>query len=265
MAMVHVLQTGFTRVSPAVPDRSARRWRLAYTGLFQGRRRRILVPVKAFLIETGGRRILVDAGWSAECTRHPVRHMGPLLFMASVPVLRAEESLSAQLSRLGIAPEDIDAVILTHLDCDHASGLCDVRGAKRFFASAEEIAAAKKRNARYRPQFWRGILLEPIPFADDPAAPYGRSCDLFGDGSVRAVLAPGHSAGSVCIIVQGESGLAVFSGDNARSWEELRLPGPTSNDADMEKSLRWIQGCARGGARIFAAHDSAVPQGDYKL
>lgn len=79
---MHVLQTGSTLVSSAVPDRSSHRWSLAYTTLFQRRGKRICVPVKAFLVETAGHTVLVDTGWSEECVSHPLRHLGFGLWFA---------------------------------------------------------------------------------------------------------------------------------------------------------------------------------------
>ncbi len=59
---VHVIQTGSTLVSPAVPNRSVKKFEYAYTGLFQSRKDRISVPVKAFLVEVNGKKLLIDCG-----------------------------------------------------------------------------------------------------------------------------------------------------------------------------------------------------------
>lgn len=92
---IRVLQTGSTLVSSAVPDRSTHRWPYAYTDLFQKRSERLCVPVKAFLVETAGHRVLVDTGWSAECATHPIRHLGFGLWFASEPVMSEQETVPA--------------------------------------------------------------------------------------------------------------------------------------------------------------------------
>jgi hypothetical protein len=97
-------RTGSTLVSPAVPDRASRRTDLAFTGLFQKRSGRISVPVKCFLVESGGRKILVDTGWGKKCVRHPLAAVGFGMWFASEPVLTEDETLERWLSRLGIAP-----------------------------------------------------------------------------------------------------------------------------------------------------------------
>ncbi|CCI81866.1 MBL fold metallo-hydrolase [Lactobacillus hominis] len=49
------------------------------------------------------------------------------LFKLADPNIKAELlfeiTASEQLAKLGIKPSDIDYVIISHLDCDHANGL----------------------------------------------------------------------------------------------------------------------------------------------
>lgn len=270
MARITIIQTGGTLVSSAVPDRSSHKNPLAYTDLFQRRLHRIEVPVKCFLVESRGRRVLVDCGWADVCATDPRGHMGFGLWFASEPVLAPGEGLGGQLARLGIAPGDIDAVLLTHLDCDHASGLADVAGAKAFYVSAEELAVGNKGGARYNPRFWEGIDFDVLSFAFDPAAPFGRSCDLFGDGSIVCHFTPTHSAGSLCVEVCEDGRFALLTGDNAynrTSWEQGRLPGPIYDKTNMREVLSWIAERARDPrcAATLAAHDPEVAPGVIEL
>lgn len=291
---IYVLQTGSTLVSSAVPDRSSHRWSQAYTDLFQRRSDRISVPVKAFLVETAGHRVLVDTGWSAECATHPIRHLGFGLWFASEPVMTEDEAVPAQLARHGLAPSDLDAIVLTHLDCDHASGLVPLKDAQRIYCSEEEwrhahgVSTNEKtsyeinptsgvrrlpifaRDVRYRSQFWEGVHMETLPMKDDPTAPFFKSCDLFGDGSVRVVLTPGHSEGSVAVLAQGGTGYAAFVGDdsyNRHSWEEQKLPGPLYNAEDMRRTLAWVKALSQDPKciGIYAAHDPEGPVGGCDL
>lgn len=267
-ARVTAIQTGATLVSPAVPDRSARRSPLAYTGLLQRRASRIQVPVKAFLVQVADHCVLVDAGWSEACATSPLSHLGFSLWFASEPVLAPGEGIGPQLARLGLSPADLDAVVLTHLDCDHASGLADLTTARRVIASPQEIDRAGKGGARYRRALWDGVNLEPAPLSPDSSAPFGQSCDLFGDGSLRLVLTPGHTEGSMCVVATNPSDgrFVVLAGDcgyNARSWDDLRLPGPLADAGQMQRSLEWVASMRRQPdcAGVFAAHDPAVPAG----
>lgn len=264
MVTIYTIQTGFTLVSPAVPDRQARAGRFAYAGVFQRRSERIRVPVKAFLVKVGERKVLVDTGWSGKCVTAPIRHMGFGLWFASEPVLEDHESAVRQLEALGVRPADLDAVVLTHLDCDHASGLCDLKDATHVFVSEEELSQAEKPNMRYHKTFWKGVHLESLAMKNDQSAPFGASCDLFGDGCVEVVSTPGHTAGSVAVVVKGCGKFAVLCGDdgyNAHSWDALALPGPSYDDASLTKTLAWVKSM-RDDPRcvgVYAAHDTEMP------
>lgn len=268
MAIIKVIQTGSTLVSPAVPDRSTRKNKLAYTGLFQKRKNRIEVPVKVFFIEINGRKILIDTGWSAACASHPIKHMGFGLWFASEPIIKKQESAYNQLQAMGIQPDDIDAVILTHLDCDHASGLVDLKGVKHIYTTEEEWHKANTCDVRYNKKFWQDIHFEILDMAEDHTAPFKKSCDLFGDDSVKIVFTPGHSAGAVAIVLNDNNKFAVIAGDNGynrNSWEKLALPGPIYDKENMKKALHWIQNMSRkeNCIGIFAAHDPEIKQGEY--
>ena len=263
---IQALQTGSTLVSSAVPDRSSHHWKLAYTDLFQTRSHRISVPVKAFLVENKGHLILVDTGWSADCVKHPIRHLGFGLWFASEPVLKEGESVPEQLLKIGLKPQDINAIVLTHLDCDHVSGLLPLKEVKHIYCSQEEWGHAQKKDVRYRKAFWKSAHVEMLAMQDDPKAPFGKSCDLFGDGSVRVIFTPGHSEGSVAILAYDGGNYAAFVGDdsyNRHSWEELKLPGPVYDEKEMLTTLKWVQSLSKDPAciGIYAAHDGEGPVG----
>lgn len=267
---IYVLQTGLTLVSSAVPDRSSHKWEYAYTDLFQKRSKRIPVPVKAFLVETNGHSVLIDTGWSEKCVKHPISHLGFWLWFASEPVMKEDEAVTARLKRLGLSPDDLDAVILTHLDCDHASGLDGVSKAKNIYCSEEEYNHSLKKDVRYNPAFWKDVKLQTLNMKNDEKAPFKKSCDLFGDGSVVAVLTPGHSEGSLAVLAKGDKGYAAFVGDdsyNRHSWEEQKLPGPIYNKDDMRKTLKWVKSLSEDKEciGIYAAHDAYGPTGGKNL
>ena len=120
---IQTITTGSTLVSTATPDRSTHRWKYAYTGLFQRRSKRIEVPVKCYYVRVNGHSVLIDTGWSKEVVEHGLQHLGFGLWFASEPVMKQGESAKEQLSG-----HQIDAILMTHLDCDHVSGLLDFTG-----------------------------------------------------------------------------------------------------------------------------------------
>lgn len=250
---IETIRTGWTLVSSAVPDRSTHRFPLAYTGLFQRRSKRIKVPVKCFSVAVGGHRLLIDTGWSLQVTEHPLRHLGFGLWFASEPVMEPEEAAVRQLKG-----RPIDAILMTHLDCDHVSGLHDFP-TYTAYTSAAELEYSRKNKIRYG-NLAKGRAYKLIDFAEDAAAPFDLSADLFGDGSVTALLTPTHSAGSIIYKITEGNAFALVVGDNGYSqdsWEKGLLPGPLYNAENMRKCLAWIKAQAADDrcVGIYCAHD----------
>lgn len=234
---IETIKTGSTLVSSAVPDRCTHKSRLAYTGFFQKRSKRISVPVKCFYVTVGEHSFLIDAGWSLAVTEKPIKHLGLGLWFASEPVMNPAE---AAVNRLQYRP--LDAILMTHLDGDHVSGLKDFPGIP-VYAAQQEIDYAKAQFIRYA-GLSKGLSFNALSFKADKAAPFGLSCDVFGDGTVTAYLTPTHSAGSVIYKISDGAAFALVVGDNGyteSSWEEGILPGIVYNEANMCDCLEWIK------------------------
>lgn len=185
---------------------------------------------------------------------HPLRHLGFGLWFASEPVMDAPEAAIHQLEG-----KPIDAVLMTHLDCDHVSGLHDFPKSLTVYASEAEVAYAHKKKMRYG-SLPEGRSYQLIDFVQDDAAPFGLSADLFGDDSVTAYLTPTHSAGSVIYRVSEGNTFALLVGDNGYSrdsWEKGLLPGPLYNADNMRACLAWIKREAADEhcAGVYCAHD----------
>ena len=91
--------------------------------------------------------------------------------------MKLEEAAVNQLK-----DEKIDGIYMTHLDCDHASGLKDFNNIP-IYVSKEEYDYSQSNRIRYR-QFADGFNYTFFEFKDDPLAPFNKSMDIFGDNSV---------------------------------------------------------------------------------
>src|SRR5438067_6121955 len=66
-------------------------------------------PVVCYLIQTSdGKNVLVDSGVPADFE------------LPGVPPIEREGNVIEQLAGLGIRPDDVDILVCTHLDVDHA-------------------------------------------------------------------------------------------------------------------------------------------------
>ena len=143
-----------------------------------------------------------------------------------------------------IKPADLDYVLLTHLDCDHANGLKQVKGAKRFLVAADEVKFAKRHPERYYKGWWKDIPLTEFHWNDDQG-PVGKSYDLLGDGSIELINIPGHADGLFAVKVKNEEGkyVLLFSdgGYAKKSWEEMITSGIAADKKQQKESLAWIR------------------------
>lgn len=249
---IETVQTGWTLVSSSVPDRSSHKWKKAYTRLFQSKNSRIKVPVKCFYVTVKDHAFLIDAGWSEQVIDHAKKHLGFGLNFASEPVMTQEESAKHQL-----AGKRIDCILMTHLDCDHVSGVHDFTD-KKVICSREEYEYAGKNSIRYG-KLLNGLEFEYMNFRDDDYALFGKSSDIFGDGSVIAYLTPTHSAGSVIYKIAEDDKYYLVVGDNGymkESWEKEIIPGPLYDADNMRKCLVWIREKSKEPEclGIFCAH-----------
>jgi glyoxylase-like metal-dependent hydrolase (beta-lactamase superfamily II) len=98
----------------------------------------------------------------------------------------------------------------------------------------------------------------------EPHGPFERTIDLLGDGSVRLVATPGHTAGHLSVLVRRRSGgRALLIGDavyTLRSIAEERLPLMTADDATYLRSLRAIKAFAASepDAVLVPSHDPSA-------
>jgi glyoxylase-like metal-dependent hydrolase (beta-lactamase superfamily II) len=122
--------------------------------------------------------------------------------------LEPGESAVEQIARLGHAPADVAAIILSHFHGDHVAGLHHFPNAAIHCAEAGLTAIRRGgRLARMRQGLLPALVPEDVarrarffeqasPVDLPPAfAPFTRGMDLLGDGSLIAVDLPGHCPG----------------------------------------------------------------------
>lgn len=245
---IHVLQTGRVRVDEALPFHEKTINPLAFTGMFRSEKHKIWIPVSTYLIEHPKGLVLFDTGWSkAVRNNNSETKKKKLLGEISVADLPAGTAIDEQLLALGYNPKDIDVVLLSHLDGDHAGGLNLVKDAKKFLVSREELIASKGfgKGIRYDSKLWEETKLEPFDFGDTGIGPMKRSFDLFNDGTFQIIWTPGHSRGLVSIMLNnnGQDFVLLVSdtGYAKKSWDKLITPGISVNRKQAYQSLEWVK------------------------
>ncbi len=185
--------------------------------------------VNAFLVNTGERLVLIDAGTG--------KYMGGAL-----------GRLTANLEAAGYSVGEIDDIILTHIHTDHSGGLSD--NGRRLFPNA--TLHVNRRDF----EFWMNTPAEKRPSnvppgmfkeAEESVAPYARAdkIKLFGDSQeilpgFGSILRAGHTPGHSSVVVEDAGKKMVFWGDITHG-DVLQFDEPgvaIEFDTDQKQAVR---------------------------
>lgn len=174
--------------------------------------------------------------------------------------MRYERSVIDQLSDLGVRPDDIDLIALSHLHFDHA-------GAANYFPTARLLIQESEYQAGFinhadNPVFNYDFYKE---LEDNPMTRLDGDHDVFGDGSVRLISAPGHSPGhQVLFLDLEETGPLVLSGDLYHfrfSRANQRTPIFNTSREDTLASMAKVEALIEStNATLWIEHDAALAE-----
>ena len=278
---IHTLCCGYMRVSETVPYGNAISLGNSARQLLTKDADRVVLPVNSFLIEHPQGLFLVDTGWCRELS--PRGEYDPKAVSALLPKHLAQfyrpwvpegMAIHEQLAARGIQPSDLDAVLITHLDPDHVSGLRHVRGAKRILLSEDEYfwTCRTVYRARQPKRFYEGVKMEHFWFKGSDIGPNRWAYDLLGDGTIIVVNVPGHTDGMVSVLVTNGELLehrlrfALLTSDAAftpRNWQEMITPGFGFDPTLQRRGLEWIakQASRPGCEAVLTSHDPDAKPG----
>ena len=228
-----------------------------------------VVPVPAFLIRhPSAGAILVDTGLHPSIASGGKENFGGLGDRIGKPTLKAGEDAPAQLRERGLDPGEIPIVVMTHMHIDHTSAISEFPNSTFVVSETEwEAAAVGPRpllNGYRRPHFDYAFDYRTVDFdraGNDSYASFGRTFDLFGDGSVRLAFTPGHSAGHMSVVARLKQRDFVIGGDATYMAAQLDgdlAPPPRPFDAhNFRRSLQELRLFRRQypDATITPGHD----------
>ncbi|MEJ8636221.1 MBL fold metallo-hydrolase [Streptomyces sp. NPDC006475] len=227
------------------------------------------------LVVTGSGLLLVDTGFGTGDIANP-RRLGAVFRKTARPRLEPAFTAVHQIRELGYDPRDVQDIVLTHLDLDHAGGLADFPDA-RVHVMADEYRAAMRRDsrldtARYVTAQWghgpRWIIHDTADstWHGFAASPVVRSPD------VLMIPMPGHSRGHCAVAVQQPERWLLHAGDAYFFHGEMDLRRPRcprslalhqrlmadNHDQRMTQldRLRALRRVDPRVIRIFSSHDA---------
>lgn len=219
---------------------------------------RVPMALTCLVIRSAGKTILVDTGYGSKLSEK----------RRQILALEREPGLPAALATLGLAADDVDIVINTHLHSDHCGGnttLVDGRlvptyPQAEYWVQRIEWAEALFPNERTRATY--------LPENLRPIEPQLRLLD--GDTrvtpEVRCVVTRGHTRAHQSVIVESEGQTAIYLGDLAPYVIHLeRLAWIAANDVEPLEALETKRSLRRlaleRDAIVFFEHDARVVAG----
>src|SRR2546423_948036 len=216
----------------------------------------IELPVISALLRHQQGNVLFDTGCHPAVAEDPAsRWHGMEKFM--IPIMPKGENVLTGLGAIGVADEDIDVVICSHLHPDHC-------GCNAFFKRATVIVHAREVAAARAPDAVKmGFLAGEwdVGLARDELS---GERDLFGDGRIVLIELPGHTQGSVgALVALDRDGQFLLAADTVslRATLDRDIPPRNTWNADaLSKSWDEIRRIEPGGPTGICGHDDAQRQ-----
>jgi glyoxylase-like metal-dependent hydrolase (beta-lactamase superfamily II) len=210
----------------------------------------IEASVNGFLINTGSKLVLVDAGAAGL--------FGPTL-----------GRLVANLKAAGYQPEQVDEIYITHMHADHVGGLTTPDG-KAVFANAVVRADMKEGGFWLAPatlekapaamkDFVKGAQISLKPYVDAGRfKPFEGSVELLP--GIHSLPTPGHTPGHSAYVVESKGQKMVMWGD-LMHVAAVQFPDPSvtisfdlDSKAAMPQRKRAYADAAKSGYFVAVAH-----------
>lgn len=225
---------------------------------------RIPFILNSLFIRSEGKNILVDTGY------------GPKLDSKTRNQLSLERphgDIVAQLSVLGVQPEDVDIVINTHLHSDHCGGNTILKDDvpistypnAQYYIQRLEWADAIAPNERTRATYLPANYL-PLQQSNQLKLISGNTQIT---GEVRTAVTRGHTRAHQVVILESNGETALFIADlSTLHYHIQRLAWVTGYDVEPLESIEtkryWQQWAADRDALIIFQHDTQITTGKLK-
>ncbi|WP_433462397.1 N-acyl homoserine lactonase family protein [Spirillospora sp. CA-128828] len=210
IAGVSVISTGSVAIRPEHVGPTRKN---TYLWLATSRRWTAPRPINVYVVEHREGLVLFDTGQDRASVTDPGYFPGGANGLVYSRLARfdigPDETLAAGLRHLGHAVEDVRTAVVSHLHQDHIGGL-------PLLGRSEIVVSLPEWESLHRPlPQARGLMpdhidlpglrwkrVAPEGLADTSLAPFQDGHDLFGDGSLVLLPTPGHTPGSLSMLVR---------------------------------------------------------------
>lgn len=215
-------------------------------GVYDGKARDLVDP--CYLIRHPKGDLMWDAGLPPATVNAPVDKN-------ATETATLKETLEQQLAELGVAPSDIDYFSISHSHFDHVGSAALFTGAT-WIVDRDERDWMFREEARKEPHF---ADYAPLESARTALIEGDDDHDVFGDGSVVIVQAPGHTPGhTVLLLTTANSGKVLLTGDMwhlAEAREKRTVPVFNFDREQTLASMDKVEAlAAANSAKVIRQH-----------
>lgn len=195
----------------------------------------LVLTTQSYLVQSGGRNILVDA-----CIGNHKTRKRPIFD-------HLETAWMERLLATGVTPKDVDIVVCTHLHADHVGWCCMLKEGRwvptfpraRYllvkpeldFFTRPEVSAVFERNGNY----WIDSIQPVIDAGQVECVPE----DYRIDDNISLLPSPGDTPGNVAVLIAAEGRLrAVITGDIFHHILQCKYPTWNSRFSQLQDIAR---------------------------
>lgn len=240
---IHAIQTGWVQVKTRHRTLTGPAM-LRLPGILLDRHWTHWLPILCYAVEHPEGLLLVDTGETArtsdpayfDCSRGDAFFYTRNLRFA----LRPEDEVGPQLRSLGLAPETVRWVVMTHLHSDHTGGMPHLTRSRFLLNQADALGHRGTLSCR----FPDGLQREAVALDGPALGAFPASHALTRDGAIHLLPTPGHSPGHQSVLLREGGRGWLFAGDAVFDAEQLargEVAGIVEDVAAAETSLARIR------------------------
>jgi N-acyl homoserine lactone hydrolase len=258
---IHVVQTGTVAIKQV--QRQGRQGGNPLLNIVFDKNWTEPLPIFAFVIEHPEGLIVVDTGETARVPQpgyfpgwHPYYRYGVREWV------QPEEEIGPQMRAMGLDPNDVRWVLLTHLHTDHAGGLAHFPKAEHLVGRGEYANAVGAMGLLrgFLPNRWpRWFDPTLVDMQPQPVAPFPGSYPITQAGDVRFVPTPGHTAGHLSVLVTTPEMNYFLAGDASYTQALMlaeQVDGVAPDRRAARQTLERVHAFCRAAPTVYLpSHD----------
>jgi glyoxylase-like metal-dependent hydrolase (beta-lactamase superfamily II) len=226
---------------------------------------KIQIPIGFFVIKHPKGNVLFDTGNNDKLITDGT-YWGKLASVFEAK-MTPEDAIDAQLAKIGLKPDDIKYVVVSHMHLDHGGNVGKFPNSTLIIQD-DELTFAMFPDEPFAGGYIPGdaqVLRSPVGTSKPSLMEMVRlegDYDIFGDGSIVVHRSRGHTKGSQMLVVRlPKTGTTILTGDAAYfrdNVEKNLIPNIVLayDPAGIVKGYNWIRRMmATENANFFTAHD----------